>query len=294
MVSSWLRRPISTAVGVLDERDPAFIARFIDVVEPVLWRWFRPEVRGLERIPAGAALYVGNHSGGFATPDTWIFGAAVYRARGIGDVPYGLGHSLVMESRWPGEALSRMGGLRATAENAHHAFVAGGKVLVYPGGDLDAFRASRDRERVIFGPRRGYLRLAVREGVPIVPVVSAGAHDGFRILSDGRWLARLLPVKRILRTEVLPITLSFPWGLTVGAPPYVPVPTKILIEALEPIRFERAGEEASRDDAYVEECHRRVIDAMQGALERLSHERRRARDQRLVDRLGALADILER
>lgn len=290
----WLRRPSSHDADSLGNRDPAFIGRFADAVEPALRLWFRPDVRGLERIPEGAALYVGNHSGGFATPDTWIFGLWVFRTRGIRDVPYGLGHQLVMEAPVAGPALARVGGVAASADNAHRVFEAGGKVLVYPGGDLDAFRASRDRERVIFGPRRGYLRLALREGVPIVPVVAAGAHDGFRVLSDGRWLARVLPIKRLLRTEVLPITLSFPWGLTVGAPPYVPVPTKILIEVLEPFRFDRTGEDASNDDAYVEECHRSVIDAMQGALERLSEERRRGRDEQIRSGLDALSNLLSR
>ena len=46
-----------------DDRLVAFIERS---VEPLLRRWFRAEVRGVERVPEGAALFVGNHSGGFA------------------------------------------------------------------------------------------------------------------------------------------------------------------------------------------------------------------------------------
>lgn len=276
MVQSWLRLPGFRDVDAIDNRDPSLIARLGSFLEPVLKLWFRPEVRGLERIPEGAGLYVANHSGGFVTPDTWIFGVAVMRERGLRHVPYALGHQVVMEAPGLNQALTRLGGLEAKADNARRVFEAERKVLVYPGGDLDAFRPSRDRHRVVFGPRRGYVRLALREGVPIVPVVSAGAHEGWWVITDGRALARMLRTHRLLRTDVFPITVSLPWIVSVGFP-YVPVPTKILVEVLEPIRFVRTGEAAASDDAYVEDCHRRVHGAMQDALSRLAAERRERR-----------------
>ena len=182
-------------------------------------------MRGLERIPDGAALYVANHSGGFDTPDTWILGVALMRERSLADVPFALGHQVVMEAPILNQTLTRLGGLEAKAANAHRVFEAGRKVLVYPGGDLDAFRPSRDRDRVVFGPRRGYVRLALREGIPIVPVVTAGAHEGWWVLTDGRGIARKLGTHRLLRTDVLPITLSLPSIVSPGLP-YLPLPTK--------------------------------------------------------------------
>lgn len=148
-------------------------------------------------------------------------------------------------------------------------------MLVYPGGDIDSWRAQRDRDKVVFGPRRGYIRLALREAVPIVPVISAGAHDTWYVLSDGRWLAKLLRVDRKLRLKAWPIVLSVPWGLTIGPPlPYLPLRTRIDQEVLEPMHFERTGEEAAADDEYVESCHRRVHGAMQRTLTRLAALRR--------------------
>jgi 1-acyl-sn-glycerol-3-phosphate acyltransferase len=216
---------------------------------------------------------VSNHSGGFMSPDTWILGAALLRALGLEDMPCSLAHDQVLRAPVVGYVLRRLGVSPASAEHAHRILDGGRKVLVYPGGDLDAFRPSRDRDRVVFGPRRGYVRLALRERVPIVPVVAAGSHEGFWVLSDGRWLASRLRTHRWLRTEVLPITLSLPWGLSPGFP-YIPLPTRILVEILPAIRFERDGPEAADDDAWVEACHRRVHGAMQSALERLADERR--------------------
>lgn len=277
MAYPWMALPGFRDVDSLENRDPELIRALTNALDPFLTRWFAPEVRGLPQIPEGAALYVGNHSGGFITPDTWIFGSAVLRERGIDDVPYALGHQVVMEAPVLNQVLTRLGGLEAKPQNAHRVFARGGKVLVYPGGDLDAFRPSHERYRVVFGPRRGYLRLALREGVPIVPVASSGAHDGWIVLSDGRWLAERLHTHRWLRTDVLPITLSFPWGLSVGAPPYVPWPTQVLIEVLEPIHFARSGGEAASDDDYVEACHLQVVQAMQSALDRLARERKQRR-----------------
>jgi len=281
VIHFWLRFPGFHDVNSLENRDPEVLERFADIAGPILWKWFRPRVRGLDNIPDGGALYVGNHSGGFLTPDTWIFAVALTRERGTDDVPYALAHQVVMEAPLTNQALSAMGAVAANPENAHRVFAAGRKLLVYPGGDLDAFRPSRDRGRVMFGPRRGYVRLALSEGVPIIPVVSAGSHDVWWVVSDGRWLSRLLRTHKFLRTDVLPITVSIPWGLTVGAPPFVPLPVPIFIDVLEPISFERSGPEAANDASYVDECHQRVLDSMQLRLDQLMEERRLNRRERL-------------
>ncbi len=291
MIHFWLQFPGFHDVNSLENRDPEVLERFADIAGPILWKWFRPRVRGLDNIPDGGALYVGNHSGGFLTPDTWIFAVALTRERGTDDVPYALAHQVVMEAPLTNQALSAMGAVAANAENAHRVFAAGRKLLVYPGGDLDAFRPSRDRGRVIFGPRRGYVRLALSEAVPIIPVVSAGSHDVWWVVSDGRWLSRLLRTHKFLRTDVLPITVSVPWGLTVGAPPFVPLPVPIFIDVLEPISFERSGPEAAHDASYVDECHQRVLDSMQLRLDQLMEERRLNLRERLragFDRASAI------
>lgn len=259
----------------LDARDPAVVRAWADRFEPLAERWFAPEVRGLERVPSGAGLYVGNHSGGLLTPDTFIFCIALLRAYGVDAIPHGLAHEVALGMPVLFQLLSKFGAVRANAENAHALFAAGRKVLVYPGGDLDAMRAFRDRDRIIFGPRRGYIRLALREGVPIIPVVATGGHQTYVVLDDGAWLAKALGFDRRLRVKVWPISLSLPWGLSVGpAPPHLPLPSKILVEVLDPIRFERTGPEAAEDPAYVEDCHERVLTTMQGTHARLAEERR--------------------
>lgn len=258
----------------LDNRDEGEIARLVGIVETVLRPYFRAEVRGEERIPEGAALYVGNHNAGLLMPEGFLLGAAVYRAHGIDAVPYGLGHEIAIALPLVHQLLVPLGAVRASQDNALRLFARGAKVLVYPGGDYEAMRPYRDRDRIVFGGRQGYIRLALRAGVPVVPVVAAGAHATFRVLDDGRWLARLLGADRLLRIKVWPLTLCLPWGLVVGPGLfYFPWPTRILMEVLDPIRFDRAGEAAAADEDYVRACAERVEASMQHALTRLARER---------------------
>lgn len=261
----------------LDNRDPNRIRQMYRVFDPLLRWYFRPVIKGIDRIPDGPGLYVGNHNGGLMTFDSFTLFGEVYRVRGMADLPYGLGHEIAIALPVLRQVVLPLGAIRASHETAHTAFAAGHKVLVYPGSDYDAFRSYRDRNRVVFGPRRGYVRLALRESVPIIPVVSAGAHEVLYILTDGRSLAKWLPVAKLLRAKAWPVALSIPWGVTVGPPPpYIPMRSRFFQEVLEPIEFERTGPEAARDDDWVERCHERVLTTMQAALDRLVEERQRA------------------
>jgi 1-acyl-sn-glycerol-3-phosphate acyltransferase len=193
-------------------------------------------------------------------------------------LPYGLGHEVVISFPGIHQLLVPLGAVRASHELASRLFREGHKVLVYPGGDLDAMRPYRARHRVVFGARRGYVKLAIRSGVPIIPVVTAGAQSTYVILNEGKRTAKLLGLDRMFRVKVWPLTLSLPWGLTFGPPPpFIPLPTRIFIEVLEPISFDRTGDVAAEDPYYVERCHHRVLGVMQTALERLCRDRRSAR-----------------
>ena len=255
----------------LDNRNEGWINNICKHVAPRLRRYFKARVVGLDRIPGGAAIYVGNHNGGGLMPDVYLFATALYEERGMADVPYGLAHDIVV--RWPvlQQFFVPLGAVRACQENAHKICSAGKKLLVYPGGDAEAMRPFRDRNRIVFGKRRGYVKLALREGVPLIPVVAHGAHSTAYIVDDGRWIVKRLGLDRSLRLNAWPITVTFPWGLTLGPPPpYGPFPTKITVEVLEPIAFDRSGTRAAGDVDYVERCHRQVVQEMQRALDRMA------------------------
>ena len=223
----------------LDNRDPAAIERLLAKIDPLLERFYQPSVRGLARIPEGPALYVENHNAGLLMPDAWAVASAIFHQVGLDALPYALAHDLALRPAAMNRALCPLGAVRANKDTASRIFAAGHKALVFPGGDLEVLRPFAKRDQIVFGPRRGYIKLALRSGVPIVPIVTAGAHSGFVVLDDGQKLARALGLPQWARVNVCPTVLSFPWGLTLGfPPPYVPMPTRMYSEVLAPGRYD--------------------------------------------------------
>lgn len=273
----------------LENRDPAAMEAMFSALDPILESFFAPKVTGMNRIPKGPGLYVANHNAGLMMPDVFIIGSAIFRQRGLEDMPYGLAHDLALRPAVLNRLLCPIGGVRARPGTAERIFERGRKALVYPGGDIEVMRPFSQRDRIVFGAHRGYVKLALRTGVPISPIVTAGAHSGFIVLDDGGRIAKALGLPKWARVNVLPTVLSFPWGLTFGfPPPYLPMPTRIYSEVLAPIHFAWTGPEAAADEKWVEECHERVVAAMQAALTRLARERREERRHDVADKLSSV------
>jgi 1-acyl-sn-glycerol-3-phosphate acyltransferase len=249
----------------LDERDPDYIRETL----PGLWMlaslYFRAEVRGLQNIPEeGPVLLVGNHSGGNLTPDTHVFTLAFSTYFGVERKFHQLAHNLVLSMPGLG-SLRKYGTVAATPENAERALDVGAALLVYPGGDYEVHRPSWESARVDFGGRRGFIRLAQRREVPLVPVVAIGGQETALFLSRGERIAKLLGLDRMFRLKVLPVSLALPWGLNVGDMlGHIPLPAKITVQVLEPIDV--SGMEV--DDAY-----ELVLGRMQTTLTGLAEER---------------------
>src|SRR5512146_1222688 len=115
-----------------DKWDPDFTRHAIDRFRPLVKRYFRSQVRGLENIPHGACLLVQNHSGGMLTPDWHVFVVDDYTRFGYDRPRYALGHDLLFTPA-TSELLGRLGILHASPEHAADALAAGGVVLVFPG-----------------------------------------------------------------------------------------------------------------------------------------------------------------
>jgi 1-acyl-sn-glycerol-3-phosphate acyltransferase len=260
-------------IADLSERDVDYIRAWLPVLSGITHLWFRPRVRGLHYIPRrGPVLLVGNHSGGNVVPDTIVFTLAFVSHFGPERPFYQLAHNLVL--LMPHVRLLRLkkfGTIQASPGNAVKALRQGAAVLVYPGGDLETHRPSWQSARIDFAGRKGFIRLALRHDVPIVPVVSIGGQETALFLSRGQRLAHLLELDRTLRLRVLPVSLALPWGLNVGDMlGHIPLPAKISIDVLPPIRLRRRfGERPDLSQVYAH-----IITLMQRRLDRLADERR--------------------
>ncbi len=256
-------------------RDPELVVTMLELARWFGRHYFRLRIEGVEDMPAsGPVLLVGNHNGGFLPSDGFFTSLAILDRFGPERAMYALGHDFLFEDPVLRRYALRLGILRAGHLSAHHAFEAGGCVLVYPGSDLDTFRPFRDRDRIVLGGRTGFLELALREQVPIVPIVSTGTHEQFIVLARGDRLSKRLHAHRWTRAEVLPLVFSVPWGITSGFFPYLPLPAQTTVSFLPPLRWPELGPEAANDPRALARCYLEVETAMQTELDRLSVGRR--------------------
>ena len=246
----------------------SFTRRLAGILRPILKWYFRSEVRGLENFPPGEALVVANHSGGFFALDIQIFGVHFYERFGYGRPMYTLSHNLIF-TRINSWFLARTGFIRATHDNALQALRNGAVVVTFPGGDYDAYRPTFRQNVIDFAGRTGYVRTALDAGAPLVPAVSIGLQETQLFLARGTRLARWLGLKRRLRTDIFPIAFGFPFGF-IGAPLNLPLPSKVIIQMLEPIDI--VAEFGSDPDVAAVDAYVRSV--MQTALDELAHQRR--------------------
>jgi len=253
------------------QRDPDFIRRYLPAIARYT-SYFTPEVRGLDQLPAkGPALVVGNHSCLFYMPEIWTCGQAVLSRRGIDAPAYVLAYDLLFAVPGVGPSLRRLGAIPASTSQASSALARGACVLVYPGGDLEACRPWTQRNKVDFAGRKGFVQLALRCGVPVVPVVAHGGHHAVVVLARGDRLARAAGLNT-LRIHVFPLLAGFPFGVTSVLTPPLPMPAHLTLEFLPALDWTGYGRDAAGDAGIVSACYDDITGRLQAALDRLAAE----------------------
>jgi len=240
--------------------------------------YFRLETSGWSRLPEQTSLLIGVHSGGALTMDAWTFVFDWWRRFGTARVLHPTAHDVLMAAPGLGDYFRQVGVIPASRQGVSAALGAGRDVIIWPGGDVDAMRNWRKRDQAVLAGRKGFVRQAIRSGVPIVPVASIGGHDTAFIVSEGRWIAngldRISGLKRKLRGTRMPIVLGIPFGLTIETiPTHLPLPAKIRTELLDPIHVDDDPERVN-DREYVDSIYDEVEAALQRGMDRLARQRR--------------------
>ncbi len=255
--------------GPLEHRNPAAVAAVMPALKLVMKTYFRSEVRDVGRVPAGGALTVSNHSGGLMPMDVPILAYALVDEFGPERPFYVLAHDgLFMGPLGP--LMRSMGFLPASRDNARALLESGATTILFPGGDHDCFRPTSERNRIDFDGRTGYVRTALEADVPIVPTVSIGGQETQLYLSRGQWLGRRSPLRKLVRTDLAPLQLGFPFGLVMAVPPNLPLPAKIVTQVLDPIHIRAEFGQ----DPDIDEVDAVVRSRMQAALDELAAQRR--------------------
>ena len=239
---------------------------------PLMDYWFRMEIEGWEKLPPPPALLIGIHSGAPFVWDAWTVGIQWWRHFGDDRMLHGTAHDMLMATPVIGSYFRKMGVLPAAPDSISAALAAGRDVALWPGGEVDSLRPWSKRDEAVLAGRKGFVRMAIKSGVPIVPISTVGGPDSMPVLFSGRRLAKALKLDQVLRLKRFPIGLQAPWGLSPSVLPELPLPTKIRTAFQEPVHVE-SDPELARDDEYVDAKYEEVRQSIQRGMDALARRR---------------------
>lgn len=234
--------------------------------------WFRMEIDGWENIPGPPVLLVGIHSGAPFVWDAWTVGLQWWRRFGQDRPLHGTAHDALMAIPLIGRYFRSMGVLPAAPDAIATALAEGRDVALWPGGEVDSLRPWTERDRANLAGRTGFVKMAIRAGVPIVPIATVGGADAMPVLIRGDRLSKALRLDRLLRLKVFPLAVSLPWGIAPAALPQLPLPAKIRTRFMPAVELDHDPARAE-DDQYVDGKYREVEDCIQEGMDALARKR---------------------
>jgi len=236
----------------LDYRND-YLMSLLEGLVPLVKAYFRYEVVGLENVPAtGRAVLVSNH--GILPVDGLLLNYAIKAS--LGRWARGLTDRRIFRIPVLRQFFMDLGVVLANPATGRALLEREEIVYIMPGGAREAFKPSRDRYRLMWERRKGFVQLAMQTGAPIVPAVCIGIDETYHVLLEGYQLSE----KLFGRGAFLPVTVP------VGLGP-LPMPVKLTHYVGRPLRFRYRPEDA-QDPRKVSRLHRRVLDSMQALMDR--------------------------
>jgi 1-acyl-sn-glycerol-3-phosphate acyltransferase len=229
--------------------------------------WFRCEVEGIENVPAsGGALLASNHSGALP-PDAPMIMQAIRNEHPAPRPLYMLGEHWFKGYPGVGMLANKIGLVAAHPANAHRLLHDEGKLaLVFPEGQKGTRKLYWQRYKLRRFGRGGFVKTAIRAGVPIVPIAVVGAEEAMPIFAHVRALQRLTGL------IYFPINHAFPhFGLFAGL---MYMPAKFRIRFLEPVPMDVQSPDAADDVAFVQQTADDIRARIQASLNEMLRERK--------------------
>jgi 1-acyl-sn-glycerol-3-phosphate acyltransferase len=245
--------------------------RVFSLVEPLLnfyYRyWFRVEQEGIENVPSeGGALIVSNHSGALP-PDAPMIMQAIRNEHPQPRPLYMLGENWFKGYPGVGMLANKIGLVAAHPANAQRLLGDEGRlVLVFPEGQKGSRKVYWQRYRLRRFGRGGFVKTALRAGVPIVPVAVVGAEEAMPIF------AHVPTLQRLTGLIYFPVNHAFPhFGAAAGL---MYLPAKFKLRFLEPIHLDDYGPEDADDLELVQSIAERIRERIQREVDRITAERK--------------------
>jgi 1-acyl-sn-glycerol-3-phosphate acyltransferase len=233
--------------------------------EPVYSKWFRTEWDGLEKVPAeGGALLVANHAGAIPSDAPVIMhGIEKELERPV----YGLADYFFRTVPVVGTLWARAGGVSARPANAYRLLKEQQQLaLVFPEGTKGPSKSFTDRYQLRRFGRGGFVEIAMRAGVPVLPIAVVGSEEAMPIV------LRLPSLAKALRVPYVPITANV---LTMGPLGVVlPFPAKFKLRVLDPVRFDVPPDQERYSKSRIMEESERIRTQLQEAVYDMLRDRR--------------------
>ena len=232
----------------------AFSRRLYD---PLYKYWFRTEWEGLEHLPAeGGALLVSNHAGAIPSDAPAIMHGIETE---LGRPVYGMAEYLFRALPVVGTLWSRGGGIPAHPDNAYRLLHDEQQLaLVFPEGSKATGKLFSQRYQLRRFGRGGFVQIAMRAGVPVIPLAVVGAEESMPILFKSTRLAKVLNI------PYFPITANMLLMGPAGLVAYFPA--KFKIRVLPPVHFDVPPNEERYSRSRVMEESERIRKMVQEAL----------------------------
>lgn len=222
--------------------DPTLLEFMRPFFQFLYYNYFRVDVEGTRNIPRkGPAILVANHAGALPYDGAMVHLAVFNSLAGQRGVRF-LVEDFVYDLPVLGTFIQRIGGVRACHENAERLLDAGHLIAVFPEGVRGIGKEYEERYKLTRFGRGGFIRLAMRTGVPIVPVAIMGSEETHPIIWKSYRLAKPLGL------PFVPFTPTFPWLGPLGL---VPLPSKWRIKFSKVRGFDEFDPSDAEDDALV-------------------------------------------
>jgi 1-acyl-sn-glycerol-3-phosphate acyltransferase len=235
------------------------------IYEPIYSKWFRTEWEGLEKIPAeGGALLVANHAG--ASPsDAPVIMHGIEKE--LGRPVYGLADYFFRTVPVVGTLWARSGGVSARPANAYRLLKEQQQLaLVFPEGTKGTSKSFTDRYQLRRFGRGGFVEIAMRAGVPVIPIAVVGAEEAMPVV------LRLPSVARALGLPYFPITANV---LALGPLGVVtPFPAKFKLRVLDPVHFDVPSDQDRYSKSRIMEESEHVRTLLQESVYDMLRDRR--------------------
>lgn len=238
-------------------RDPAFEQKVKPLFDFLYNKYWRINAHGLENVPSeGRALLVANHSGTLAYDGSMLRMAVSVDHPAARDVRF-LVEDFVYYLPFIGTFMYRVGGVRASRDNAERLLNSGHLVAVFPEGVKGIGKYYSQRYHLQRFGRGGFIKLALRTKSPIIPVAVIGAEEIHPLLYKSSFLAKPLGIPYV------PITPTLPWLGPLGL---LPLPTKWTIYFGKPIDMSHYSSDTLKDELKIHKLSEMVRQTIQGMV----------------------------